>query len=60
MKKIVHIKKNRALLLLTKHSKNVKSQAKADETQLQSDKIRRVAKRITKSPYIRIDVENER
>lgn len=52
-----HIKKNRALLLLTRHLRKVKHEAKKDECQKQSDKIRRVAKRMTNSPYIRIEVE---
>lgn len=54
MKKKDHIKKNRALLLLARHMRRERQESLKDAIQLQSDKVRRVAKRLTKSPYIRI------
>ena len=51
-----HIKKNRALLLLSRHLKRKRQEENKDETEKQSDKVRRVAKRITGSPWIRVEV----
>ena len=52
-----HSKKNRALLLLSKYLRKERQEANKDETQKQSDKLRRIAKRITKSPWIRIELD---
>lgn len=51
-----HVRKNRALLLLTRHMRKERREANKDEVQKQSERVRRVAKRITQSPWIRIDV----
>lgn len=51
-----HIRKNRALVRLSKYLKKERREANKNETQKQSDKLRRIAKRITGSPWIRVEV----
>ena len=51
-----HVRKNRALLLLSRHDRRERQEAKKDEVQRLSDRVRRIAKRITGSPWIRIEV----
>ena len=51
-----NVKKNRALLLLSRHFKKERQEANKDEVQKLSDKVRRVAKRQTGSKWIRIEI----
>jgi hypothetical protein len=51
-----HVKKNRALLLLSRHLRRKRQEDNKDEFQKQSDKLRRIAKRITHSPWIKIEI----